>query len=166
MRENDLVIPQTLIVFDADINAKNYKNQSVRHVAAQSCTNENNEAILYLISALGAKRCPHGMSKEDVCESGCSASGDFEGNINEKLLGVEKMYDRLYKDFLFGDILREKESRSSEQKAKEKSVNMLCLDGGGVKGLISLQMLKEIEKQLKHPLNAYFTWYAGTSTGL
>lgn len=170
---NDLVVPQTLIVFDADINAKNYSNQSVRHVAAQFCTTECNEAILYLISALGAKRCPPALSTgkttsaggKEVCESGCSSAGDFEGNISEKLYGVEQKYDRLFKDFLFSDILREKESRSGEQMAKEKGVNMLCLDGGGVKGLISLQILKEVEKQLKHPLHAYFKWFAGTSTG-
>lgn len=170
---NDLVVPQTLIVFDADINAKNYSNQSVRHVAAQSCTTESNEAILYLITALGAKRCPPTLNTgktttggaKEVCESGCSATGEFEGNISMMLFGVHEKYDRLFKDFLFGDILREKQSRSSEQMAKEKGVNMLCLDGGGVKGLISLQMLKEIEKQLKHPLNAYFKWFAGTSTG-
>ena len=49
--------------------------------------------------------------------------------------------------------------------AKDKGVNMLCLDGGGIKGLVTIQMLKEVERYLKHPLNAYFKWFAGTSTG-
>ncbi|XP_017482055.1 PREDICTED: 85/88 kDa calcium-independent phospholipase A2-like, partial [Rhagoletis zephyria] len=162
VRENDIAVSQTLIVFDADLNAENNNHQSVRHVAAKSSTSE---AILYLISALGAKRCPPPGGDREACENGCSSTGDFEGNVNEKLFGIEKKYDLLFKEFLFSDILQEKERRTSEQMVAEKGVNMLCLDGGGIKGLISLQMLKEVEKQLKHPLNAYFKWFAGTSTG-
>ncbi|KAH9409132.1 85/88 kDa calcium-independent phospholipase A2 [Tyrophagus putrescentiae] len=254
VRENDLVVPQTLIVFDANIDARNFSNESVRHVAAkcaaQSASNNSssssNEAILYLLSALGAKRCPPvnttsatilvekeketsknsnpseqpslpkaepsiqaethkssnislNTSSKNACSLGCSSSGDFEGNriLAERLFGVDQKYDHLFKDYLFGEHIRrnvaEAERQRKEEKAKAqakanpnpsnnnsksskkssssnettapKPVNMLSLDGGGIKGLISIQLLCELERQLKHPLAAYFTWFAGTSTG-
>lgn len=172
VKEDDLVVPQTLIVFDANINAENHLQQSVRHVAAKSA---RNEAILYLLSGLGAKRCSQSKtsvkdgSKSSLtvspCTSGCSSTGDFEGNVNERLFDVDLKYDRLFKDFLFRDILKQKQSRTPQEVAKEKGVNMLCLDGGGIKGLISVQMLIEVQKYLKRPLHSYFKWFSGTSTG-
>lgn len=42
---------------------------------------------------------------------------------------------------------------------------MICFDGGGTKGLITLQVLLELQKRLKNPLHHYFDWFVGTSTG-
>ena len=142
VKENDLVVPQTLIVFDANIDQRNYSNESVRHVAAKSCKSASNEAILYLLSALGAKRCPplksrpgQTASESTMCNIGCSFSGDFEGNICEKLYGVDQKYDQLFKDFLFGDIIRKQMTSEQMDNPAIKSANMLCLDGGGIKGM-------------------------------
>lgn len=42
---------------------------------------------------------------------------------------------------------------------------MLALDGGGIRGVLTLSILKSIEAQLKQPLWKYFDYIAGTSTG-
>ncbi|GAB1540638.1 hypothetical protein NUACC21_33070 [Scytonema sp. NUACC21] len=42
---------------------------------------------------------------------------------------------------------------------------ILCLDGGGIRGVVAATMLAEIEKQIPQPLNEYFNLIAGTSTG-
>lgn len=49
---------------------------------------------------------------------------------------------------------------------------MLALDGGGIRGVVTLQILKEIEQQLRHlygdpklQLSDYFDFIGGTSTG-
>ena len=42
---------------------------------------------------------------------------------------------------------------------------MLALDGGGIRGVLTLAMLKEIERQVGKPLGEYFDYIAGTSTG-
>jgi len=42
---------------------------------------------------------------------------------------------------------------------------MLALDGGGIRGVLTLAMLKEIERQIGKPLGEYFDYIAGTSTG-
>ena len=42
---------------------------------------------------------------------------------------------------------------------------MLALDGGGIRGVLTLSILKAIETQLQQPLWKYFDYIAGTSTG-
>ncbi|XP_062542615.1 85/88 kDa calcium-independent phospholipase A2 isoform X5 [Armigeres subalbatus] len=42
---------------------------------------------------------------------------------------------------------------------------LLCLDGGGIRGLVLAQMLLEIERLAQTPINHLFDWIAGTSTG-
>lgn len=43
--------------------------------------------------------------------------------------------------------------------------HLLCLDGGGVKGLIIIQLLIAIEKASGVAIKDLFDWVAGTSTG-
>uniref|UniRef100_A0A182WCR4 phospholipase A2 n=1 Tax=Anopheles minimus TaxID=112268 RepID=A0A182WCR4_9DIPT len=42
---------------------------------------------------------------------------------------------------------------------------LLCLDGGGIRGLVLAQMLLEIENLAQTPIVHLFDWIAGTSTG-
>lgn len=53
-------------------------------------------------------------------------------------------------------------------KHKDKFPNkgrLLSLDGGGIRGLILVQMLLELEGVLGKSINSCFDWLAGTSTG-
>lgn len=48
--------------------------------------------------------------------------------------------------------------------ANEKR-RILCIDGGGIRGVFPAAFLAEIEKHLKEPIGSYFDLIAGTSTG-
>jgi hypothetical protein len=42
---------------------------------------------------------------------------------------------------------------------------MLCLDGGGIRGIMTIQLLKELERRAGVPCHRMFDMVAGTSTG-
>lgn len=44
-------------------------------------------------------------------------------------------------------------------------VQVLSLDGGGIRGLVLIQILMEIEAALGKPIQECFDWIGGTSTG-
>ena len=42
---------------------------------------------------------------------------------------------------------------------------VLCLDGGGIRGLVQLEILREIEELTHRRIVDLFDWIVGTSTG-
>jgi len=42
---------------------------------------------------------------------------------------------------------------------------ILCLDGGGVRGLVQIEILRQIEKKTEKRITELFDWIVGTSTG-
>jgi len=42
---------------------------------------------------------------------------------------------------------------------------VLCLDGGGIRGMVLIQLLQAIEEVAGQPIRNCFDWIGGTSTG-
>jgi len=42
---------------------------------------------------------------------------------------------------------------------------VLCLDGGGIRGLVLTMMLMHVERMLGKEIRECFDWISGTSTG-
>ena len=64
-----------------------------------------------------------------------------------------------------------KESRQQERLAKSKPIftskgeHVLCLDGGGMRGLIQIETLSHIVELTGRNIPELFEWIVGTSTG-
>ena len=51
------------------------------------------------------------------------------------------------------------------QSRSTKGGRLLCLDGGGIRGLVLITILLHMEETLNQPIIHCFDWVAGTSTG-
>lgn len=56
-------------------------------------------------------------------------------------------------------------TNSSQKEVKNKTLNILSIDGGGIRGIIPAMVLCEIEKRTGKPISELFDFIAGTSTG-
>lgn len=56
-------------------------------------------------------------------------------------------------------------SGETKEKLELGRGRLLCMDGGGIRGLVLVQILLEIERIAETPVTHMFDWIAGTSTG-
>ncbi|RWS00978.1 85/88 kDa calcium-independent phospholipase A2-like protein, partial [Dinothrombium tinctorium] len=172
VKGGDVSIVQALVVFRANVNCENSSGETPRHIAATSKKSPSQEMILYILHTVGAKRCKT-PSSQSQCNDGCSVNCFFNGNpiesspfnritdICDSLLGqltVENAVSTKQKSFQNGDIM-------NIDKDESTNIRLLCLDGGGVRGLILIQMLSVLEDMMHMKICDCFDWIAGTSTG-
>ncbi|XP_054163549.1 85/88 kDa calcium-independent phospholipase A2-like [Oppia nitens] len=164
-----LAMVQALIVFGADVNAKNSNGETARHLAAAGKRSSEMDLILYVLHSVGAKRCSTNRSD---CTDGCSQSSgsQFNGSPpdNSPFKRIAKFYDNLLGELIVKKAVKRKQENSSSDRQSTTTANrcrVLCLDGGGVRGLIIIQMLWALETMAKRKMNEMFDWMSGTSTG-
>lgn len=107
------------------------------------------------------------------CTDGCAHDGGYTGNSYNRWPNYQK--ESLFKRHMFSDIIEDsKKVKPSVGKQAESAdchdetcrlSRMLCIDGGGMRGVIVCQIMIEMEKYLKRPLVSYFDWIGGTSVG-
>ncbi|XP_071870530.1 calcium-independent phospholipase A2 VIA [Bombus fervidus] len=153
--DGTVAIVQSLIAFGADIDAKNWKLETSRHRV--NIDNNEGQKILYILDAVGAKRCPPEMSD---CNKGCKFNENYNGLAPQQ---PPRAVPRTVLDQMLHVSGMDKMAMQENQKIK--GGRLLCLDGGGIRGLVLVQMLLEIESILQKPIVECFDWIAGTSTG-
>lgn len=158
------VVVQTLLVFGANTSLTNKEGSTVRHVMANSSHREKHK-MLYLMHAVGAPRCQMRLAN---CNEGCSPTGSFDGLPNDcsPVSRIRTTYDDFLDSCLMERAISNLQSPLGFDGAtKKRTCRVLCLDGGGIKGLVLIQLLSALQEAAGRPILSLFDWIAGTSTG-
>ncbi|XP_054288851.1 85/88 kDa calcium-independent phospholipase A2-like isoform X2 [Macrosteles quadrilineatus] len=152
VKANNIPVIQALIVFGADLSSMNNEGHTVRHFAAQE-TDEVSNKVLFLLHAVGAPRCVpdiHG------CTDGCLPNGTRDGIPPPDPPCAQVR--AIMKCFQQG-------SAGGGGSRDTVGGRVLCLDGGGIRGLVLVTILLHVEARVQQPIIHSFDWIAGTSTG-
>ncbi|XP_077290175.1 calcium-independent phospholipase A2 VIA [Arctopsyche grandis] len=154
VKVGDIRIVKALIVFGAEINFMDKKGYTPRHYI--DIRKENSAKLLHILHAVGAKRCQPDLHG---CEDFCSSSGTNNGAMTPTD-GAHPAKNPLEHMLTVAGM-----ERAAIEKRKITGGRLLCLDGGGVRGLILIQMLSEFEILAGRSIIDCFDWVAGTSAG-
>uniref|UniRef100_A0A5S6R1A0 phospholipase A2 n=1 Tax=Trichuris muris TaxID=70415 RepID=A0A5S6R1A0_TRIMR len=148
-------IVKALLVLGANPNIVNNSGDSPRHLAAR--LGANGKELLCCLVIGGAERCK-------INHKGCVAGCIYRTSVQNEV--ASEFIVRNYTDVL-NDYKQQQSIRRvvEESKSGKKLKFLLSLDGGGIRGLILVQMLLFIESLLQKPLVSCVDWLAGTSTG-
>ncbi|XP_066406262.1 85/88 kDa calcium-independent phospholipase A2 isoform X3 [Molothrus aeneus] len=156
---------KAIIVFGGDVEIPNDFGETPGLLAARSSKGANRKVLLDLLQTVGTERC-HPPPNPDSPGLAPSAASFLEGqpsprsNLNS--LGYK---DLLYISTTLGQLLKAPDVVDMPSEARRNQDRLLCLDGGGIRGLVLIQLLLAIEKAAGRPIREIFDWIAGTSTG-
>lgn len=118
------------------------------------------DALLGMFSKVNAHALPKtGMEDEEIEELA------NEGNFT---IWTNAIVDEAPTNFMETDSVVDDGASAGEPfsiPVSTKGGRLLCMDGGGIRGLILVQLLLEIERLSQTPIHHMFDWVAGTSTG-
>ncbi|XP_032122633.1 85/88 kDa calcium-independent phospholipase A2 isoform X4 [Sapajus apella] len=155
---------KALIVFGAEVDTRNDFGETPTLLASKISKLVTRKAILTLLRTVGAEYCfphIHGVPMEQGSAAprhpfSLERAQPPPISLNNLELQDLMHISRARKPaFILGSMRDEKRSHD----------HLLCLDGGGVKGLVIIQLLIAIEKASGVATKDLFDWVAGTSTG-
>ncbi|OQV13864.1 85/88 kDa calcium-independent phospholipase A2 [Hypsibius exemplaris] len=159
-----LEIVKCMIVFGASITAANLAKETALSIA-DSCvlSKRRDEMLLALSIANRGDRSPILKPYRDQLRTEMRKHGQLP---DENLpTGLEFLDE---KGTFSPTCVEENKTLLDESITildPKRKLRVLCLDGGGIKGLVLIELLMAIEEMMDRPLKECFDWIAGTSTG-
>ncbi|XP_021919753.1 85/88 kDa calcium-independent phospholipase A2 isoform X2 [Zootermopsis nevadensis] len=155
--QGSFAIVQALVVFGADVSYRNNGGATPRHGIVLG---SDGDRILYVLHAVGAPRC---SLDTQGCNPGCEGSSNNYNGIPPAV--PPSLESREILNQMLSVAGMNVAATSGTTGKRTKGGRLLCLDGGGIRGLILVVILQELEKAVGRPLTQCFDWMAGTSTG-
>ncbi|XP_061086902.1 85/88 kDa calcium-independent phospholipase A2 isoform X3 [Conger conger] len=153
MKMDHMELIKALIVFGADVEVPNDLGETPGLIAARTSKGPNRKVLLNMLCSVGAERChpPSPDTPPPVTKRPPQPGIGFE--------------DIMHVAATVGAMSRGKSQVDGFNGGSRKTDRLLCLDGGGIKGLVLIQMLIALERAAGRPVRELFDWVSGTSTG-
>ncbi|KAJ3613975.1 hypothetical protein NHX12_017552 [Muraenolepis orangiensis] len=148
MKMDRMDLIKALIVFGADMEIHNDLGETPGLIAARTSKGPNRKILLDMICSMGVQRC-HPPTPSSPPAATPSAP----------VIGFE---DLMHVAATVGAMSQGVDGGKTR---KRKADRLLCLDGGGIKGLVLIQLLIALEREAGRPTRELFDWVSGTSTG-
>ncbi|XP_049427808.1 85/88 kDa calcium-independent phospholipase A2 isoform X2 [Epinephelus fuscoguttatus] len=156
MKKDHIELIKALIVFGADVEVHNDLGETPGLIAARTSKGPNRKILLDMLCSVGVQRClPPSPGSPPPFSNNAKPPGN-------KGIGFE---DIMYMGAAVSAMSRGTSEVDGPRMEKKKMDRLLCLDGGGIKGLVLIQMLIALEREAGRPTRELFDWVAGTSTG-
>ncbi|XP_059496478.1 85/88 kDa calcium-independent phospholipase A2 isoform X2 [Stegostoma tigrinum] len=136
-----------LLVHGADTNAKGESGNTPLHLAMKL---DNLDLIKALIVFGSDVKLPNDFGETP----GLIAARHSKGF--EDILGIATV---------IGSLSKGLDAADGDGYGHRRFDRLLCLDGGGIRGLVLIQLLIAIEQVAGQPVRELFDWISGTSTG-
>ncbi|NXF49815.1 PLPL9 phospholipase, partial [Oceanites oceanicus] len=164
MKHDHLDMIKAIVVFGGDVEIPNDFGETPGLLAARSSKGANRKVLLDLLQTVGTERChpPNPDSPSLVPSATSFLEGQPSSRSSFSSLGYK---DLLYVSTTLGQLLKAPDVVDSPSEGRRNHDRLLCLDGGGIRGLVLIQLLLAIEKAAGRPVREIFDWIAGTSTG-
>ncbi|XP_051939432.1 85/88 kDa calcium-independent phospholipase A2 isoform X1 [Hippocampus zosterae] len=153
MKMDHMELIKALIVFGANVEIHNDLGETPGLIAARTSKGPNRKILLDMLCSVGVQRClPPSPGSPLPIGNKVAAPG----------IGFE---DVIHMGATIAAMSRGKSEMDGAKMNKRRTDRLLCLDGGGIRGLVLIQMLIALEKEAGRPIRELFDWVAGTSTG-
>lgn len=183
LQEGDMLCVKALIAFGADVNLRGNNEFTPLDIAIDS---GKVPAIEEILMELGAKGSAQLLGRRKHHKTNARVNDFMERRDNqawfeELQLNVNQKLDLSMSITDFNEAIamtqQQQEMRQYSKTLQRKSnprvmamrldqgCRMLFLDGGGIKGLIQIEVLLQIERATGMKITQLFDWIVGTSTG-
>ncbi|XP_018426544.1 PREDICTED: 85/88 kDa calcium-independent phospholipase A2 [Nanorana parkeri] len=158
MKKDHLELIKALIVFGANVEQPNDFGETPGLMAARSSKGSNRKVLLDMLYNVGAQRCfPPDTQLPPAASCPTAPPMDTSSGIG--------FQDLIYVSTALSSMLASRDTVDFMEDGLRVHDRLLCLDGGGIRGLVLIQLLIAIEKTAGRPIRELFDWVSGTSTG-